>query len=362
MRSAEPGRIAVIADPAELPGWTDHAVAPEGDIGLFASRAWYRTVVDHGLPAGAMPCFLSWIEAERSRAIFPMVRLSTGGLEGLTTPYTCAYAPLLGPGIDAAAMARAGAALGRFCLGWSHVRLDAIPLEWPGLEPLLSGLRRSGLVVRRFDHFGNWFEPVAGLTWPDYLSGRPGALRETVRRKLRRSARDPRVRFQLIADDAAVAEGIDAFESVYRRSWKEPEPFPSFNAALIARLAAAGLLRLGVLSLDGAPVAAQVWTVEGGRATVLKLAHDEAFGAISPGTVLTARMLEHLLDGEHTCEIDFGRGDDPYKRLWASRRRQRIGLLLINPRRPRGLAILGRHVLGSGRRAATGILRRPAPL
>jgi CelD/BcsL family acetyltransferase involved in cellulose biosynthesis len=62
--------------------------------------------------------------------------------------------------------------------------------------------------------------------------------------------------------------------------------------------------------------------------------------------VLTAQMLRGLLDDEHVAEIDFGRGDDPYKAGWAGVRRQRIGLVLVNPRHLRGLAFLGRHAMG----------------
>jgi CelD/BcsL family acetyltransferase involved in cellulose biosynthesis len=89
--------------------------------------------------------------------------------------------------------------------------------------------------------------------------------------------------------------------------------------------------------------------VERDRATVLKLAHDEALKAVSPGTVLTALILRRLLDEEHVAEIDFGRGDDPYKAGWAGVRRQRIGLVLANPRHPRGIAFLGRHAMGRAR-------------
>jgi CelD/BcsL family acetyltransferase involved in cellulose biosynthesis len=62
--------------------------------------------------------------------------------------------------------------------------------------------------------------------------------------------------------------------------------------------------------------------------------------------VLTALMLRHLLDNEHVARIDFGRGDDPYKQGWAAERRQRIGLLLVNPWRLAGLAALVRHRAG----------------
>ena len=362
--------MALFADPAEMPpdcdalfaAGTSDALFPAGvSDGLFGSRAWYRNVVRHGLTAGTTACFAVWREAGRPMAIFPMRRDADGTTRSLTTPYSCLYFPLLAPDIERAAILRAGLAFGRFCRPAASVRLDAIAPEWRGLDPLLEGVRRAGLVVQRFDHFGNWHEPVAGCGWKAYLDSRPGALRETVRRKLGKAERDPDTRVEVLDGTADLEDGIAAFESVYRRSWKEPEPFPEFNAGLMRQTAPIGLLRLGILRIGGAPVAAQLWIVENGRATVLKLAHDEAFKPASPGTVLTAAMLRRLLDDERVTEIDFGRGDDPYKRQWASQRRQRIGLLLVNPLRARGLATLGLQAAGRGRRAAltlAGRLRR----
>jgi CelD/BcsL family acetyltransferase involved in cellulose biosynthesis len=57
------------------------------------------------------------------------------------------------------------------------------------------------------------------------------------------------------------------------------------------------------------------------------------------------RMLERLLDGERVAELDLGAGDDPYKRLWATRRRARVGLLAFEPLALRGSLGILRHVL-----------------
>jgi len=296
-------------------------------------------------------------------AIFPMQQDAAGTQQSLTTPYTCLYSPLFAPDIERAAIIRAAAAFGRFCRPTASVRLDALPADWRALDPLLEGVRRAGLVVQRFDHFGNWHEPVGGRSWQAYLAGRPGALRQTVRRKLGKAERDRNLRIEMIAGRDGLEDGIAAFESVYRRSWKEPEPFPEFNAGFMREMAPLGSLRLGILRIAGEPVAAQLWVIDNGRATVLKLAHDEAFKPASPGTVLTAATLRRLIDDERVSEIDFGRGDDPYKRQWASQRRQRIGLLLVNPLRARGLATLGRQAAGRGRRAVlslAGRLRGPS--
>ena len=131
-----------------------------------------------------------------------------------------------------------------------------------------------------------------------------------------------------------------------------PEPFPLFNAALM-RATALGTAAAGPLSAQRRPVAAQLWVVDDGRATVLKLAHDQT-AKVASRHCAHRLMMRRLLDHERVGWIDFGRGDDPTSRLWASQRRQRIGVVLANPRQPRGLAFLGRHALGRARQALAG--------
>ena len=327
------------------------ACAFSGRAGFFSSFVWWRTVVAAGLGQDSMPCFALFAPEGRPLVLFALVRTLDGrGLEAMTNPYTCLYQPAVAEGTPPGLVFAAGRALGRFARRWPSLRLDALDADWPDLAPLLAGARRAGLLPLRFLHFGNWHEPVAGVSWAAYTAARPGALRETIRRRLRAAERDARITWQVIARTDEIEAGIAAYEDVYTRSWKEPEPYPLFNATLMREAAAAGALRLGVLRVEGRPVAVQIWIVWQGTAAVLKLAHDEAYKAISPGTVLTAQMIRRLLDEEAVTELDFGRGDDPYKQSWAQQRRQRIGVILVNPLHPRGLALLVRHTLGQLRR------------
>lgn len=306
--------------------------------GLFAGRPWWTTVLAHALPSGAQARFVVVRTGGRVAAVIPML-----DADSLTTPYTCEYAPVLAAGQDHAA---ALSIFARACRTRGVTRLDAIPEEWDGLPALLAGAHRSGLRVLRFAHFGNWYEDVAGLDWSAYLLRRPGALRETIRRRLRRAERLEGARFDLFTSPREMDGAAAAFESVYARSWKEPEPYPAFNVALMRAMAQPGWLRFGLWSIGGEAVAVQFWVLRDNTAIVLKLAHDEAYKAHSPGTVLTALMLRHLLEQEHVARIDFGRGDDDYKQGWAAQRRQRIGLLLVNPWRASGASALLRHAAG----------------
>ena len=335
------------ADLEALPTGSDSLLAAGARHSFFLSRHWFQLVVKHGMAPSDAARFLVVREHGEATALLAL-NVSRSRAFGLSTPYTCLFAPLL-------SRADAAPALLAALHPWSVLQLDALDPTADTTTALIAAAAASGHRARLYDHFGNWQEPVEGLSWSEYLAQRPGPLRSTVRRKLGRMARDGG-RLDLIVDPVGLEPAIAAYEDVYARSWKQAEPFPDFNAALMRALASLGKLRLGVYRLDGTPVAAQIWLLEHGRATVLKLAHDGARRDASPGTVLTALMLHHLLDTENVREIDFGRGDDDYKKLWASVRRQMIGLLLVHPWRPAGLAALLRQDAGMMRRRFRALL------
>lgn len=347
------GGIAVYDRLQDLPAGARDLFDCASTHGLFDSAAWYEAVIASATPPDAAPRFVAYGEAGITVLLIVMQTLRNGRvLTSMTTPYTCRYQTLCHPTADAAMLRKGFVAFAQYCRRWPTVRLDAVDADARWLPDLLGGAASAGLLVRRFDHFGNWHEGVAGLGWADYLASRPGSLRETIRRRVAR-AEQSGARLELVTGGAALEPGIAAYQSVYARSWKPDEPFPQFNPTLMRAMAARGVLRLGLYWQGADPVAAQLWVLDDGTAMVLKLAHDEAMKTSSPGTVLTAWMLRCLLDQEKVTDVDFGRGDDSYKRLWARERRQRIGLVLINPRHPRGMAFLAHHALGQVRRAIT---------
>lgn len=310
---------------------------------LFASHLWFdtlaRAATPHGVAAGC-------VVIGDHTALVPVWCVGSGGglvvQAGQSSPYSLEFAPIIAGDPFRAGRGFAGLARRR-----GVVRLDALDERNPAIAPFLAGCRAGGLQAQRFAHFGDWSAPVETDDFDRWLATRPGSLRSTITRKLKRARTT--ARFHLFgADDLEV--GIAAFEQVYAKSWKQPEPFPLFNITCMRALAGAGLLRLAVLAGPSGPIAAQYWAVSGGRAMLLKLAHDEAYAALSPGTVLTAQMLDAILARDRPSLLDFGRGDDAYKRLWVDQRHERYGVMLINPRHPRGLAAMATAAAGAVRR------------
>jgi hypothetical protein len=232
-------------------------------------------------------------------------------------------------------------------LAVSHERLEFIQLE--GLNPadssfgaLLDGIRSAGWVAKPYFGWAVWHERVADTEFQHYLSTRDSVLRNTWKRKQSLLARAAAPRWQFYQSGDDPGSFIALYEDVRRRSWKKPEPFPDFIGGLIHLAAAVGALRMGVLFIDDVPAAAQFWIVRAGRATIYKLVYAEEFAQFSPGTLLTMEMMRCVLEQDKPAEIDFGRGDDAYKKLWLTSRRERWGIEAANPRTWRGFALSDR--------------------
>jgi len=179
--------------------------------------------------------------------------------------------------------------------------------------------------------------PVAGRSYAEYLASRRGQLRVNLKRKAKRVDVEIMTSFD---DDI-----WSSYEQIYAESWKPEEGDPALLRAFAEAEGAAGRIRLAVARHEGQAVAAQFWTVEDGTAYIHKLAHRESARPLSPGTTLTAALMEHVIDRDRVRLVDFGTGDDPYKRDWMDDARPRYRLQCWRKGDPRNWPAIGKRWL-----------------
>ncbi|MBT9465192.1 MAG: GNAT family N-acetyltransferase [Hydrogenophaga sp.] len=241
--------------------------------------------------------------------------------------------------------------------GSSVIQLQPLDASSAWLAAFEVALHAQGYWSERFFCFGNWYQPVPGDGFAAYWAERPSPLRHSVERGRRRLDKAGTWRIDIATSELDELEAaIEAYEAVYAQSWKQPEPCPGFMPGLIRTAAREGWLRLGVLRLNGRALAAQLWLVHGGKANIYKLAYVEGFEKLSAGSVLTAALMQHVMDIDRVEEVDYLSGDDAYKADWMASRRERVGLLACDLRRWRGWLAAGRHVLGRWRRSLKSML------
>ncbi len=326
----------------ELPARYDAAFEQAARRTPFLSRPWLenfqRTVV---APGEATPVFaVESAQAEQACGVLPCWKPganqpgTTAQLQGLCNYYASLFGPVLPwPSVHGEALVDALVqALVRAPEASPRVRLAPLPADDGQLDALERAFRRHGWWTRRFFCFGNWYLPSRDLSYASFLDQRPAALRNTLRRRQRQFDRLPEARLELITGGADLERGLAAYRRVYALSWKQPEPYGEFIPGLVRALAGEGWLRLGVAWMGDRPVAAQIWVVGHGVASIYKLAYDSRLRNLSAGTLLTGMLLRHVLDEERVREVDYLTGDERYKRDWMSHRRERWGLAAFDPR------------------------------
>lgn len=320
--------------------------------GFFMSLPWLANLAAHGgLASGGIRLYTLGASEDEPRLLLPLLassgRLGVRTLSALTNWYSSFYAPLLRT--DANASLLLPRMLHRIVTeGWDRIDLRPMDVDSPSFAALEDALRAAGMAAQRYFCFINWYLQVDGRSYAEYAGSLPSPLRNTLKRKEKSLARSGRASFRIVTgvDEADLEAGIAAYEAIYRNSWKSPEPTPAFMPALIRLCAREGWLRLGLAHVDGEPAAAQLWIVCDGVASIYKLAYDERYAALSIGSLLTARMMEHAIDVDRVREVDYLTGDDAYKRDWMSHSRERWGLVAYNLRSARGLALAAINIGG----------------
>ncbi|MEO1731389.1 MAG: GNAT family N-acetyltransferase [Pseudomonadota bacterium] len=219
-----------------------------------------------------------------------------------------------------------------------RITLAPVPEEDGSASRLARTFAKAGWRVEVTQCDTNHILRPRGRSFADYWSTRPGALRSTLKRK------GKKVDITLL--DHFDAAAWASYETVYAASWKPAEGKPDMLQAFAQSEGLAGRLRLGLARHEGQAIAAQFWTVEGGIAYIHKLAHLESHKHLSAGTTLSAALFAHAIDTDKVSLIDFGTGDESYKRDWMEDTRPRYQIDCLDMRQPSAWLDLARLSLG----------------
>jgi len=314
--------------------------------GLFAQPAWHLAWARHAATSAERPLVIA--SGSSSRLIVPLV--SRGRLAkrivAANNYFFSELEPIQLGNASSDDYDDIAEELARLAAGACEIDLHPLDLGSPLAVAVARALQARRWIVSDYYCFGNWSHPVTESDADAYIASRPAELRNTLRRKAAGAARANGWRIEVRTDAEQLPQALEAYEAVYRTSWKRVEPLQPFIRDVCAWAAKAGKLRLGLAWVEQAPVAAQIWFVHAGVASIFKLAFDPAFGRLSPGSLLTEHLMRHVIDHDHVQKIDYLTGDEPYKRDWMTDRRVLSGLVAFNPRHPVGLLRAARHLGG----------------
>ena len=263
-------------------------------------------------------------------AVLPLVQ-EQDHLVSLANYYSFSYAPIFEQAEDTATrltlMTRIAADLRA-----KHGCISLYPLiddddGMPGL--LRRAFARAGWIAILTPEGSNHIVDLEGRSFAAYWKSRPGALRSSVQRKGKSARFTHEIHHNL--SDALWSE----YTGIYAASWKEAEAYPAMIRAIAEEATSRGALRLAITRDESRAVAVQLWTIEGETACIHKIAHDSAEDARSPGTLLSHHMFAHMIDVEKVARIDYGTGDNAYKRDWMERARPMLRLDCFDPWRAR---------------------------
>lgn len=303
--------------------------APEDALeakGPFDRAEWYALLAQTGLKP-----LIATAQDDDERAALALTECG-GRIVPLRNWYSFTWRQLAAPGKRADALLYA---IAHQLRDRGHrVTMAPVPDEDGSATRLADAFAAAGWRVEVTRCDTNHVLKVGARTFEQYWDTRPGPLRTTLKRKSGKVSVTILDRFE--------ADAWEQYEAVYAASWKPSEGKPEMLRAFAEAEGTAGRLRLGLASHEGLAVAAQFWTVENGTAFIHKLAHRHTHQRLSAGTTLSAALFQRVIDTDRVILIDFGTGNEAYKRDWMDATRPRYQIDCLDMKAPRAWIDLAR--------------------
>jgi CelD/BcsL family acetyltransferase involved in cellulose biosynthesis len=222
---------------------------------------------------------------------------------------------------DAVAAAIAESLTTRFD-DWDRIDLSAVDADDTSIERLLACLEERDCLVSRQPADACWALELPA-TWDEYLAEISKSHRKQLRQLERRVLETNRVQWHRAQSAAEFEQAWQVLVDLHqrrRRSLGEPGCFASrvfheFHHEVANRLLDRGQLRVSWMELDGSPAAAEYHVADAKATYAYQGGVDPDRLAEEPGRLSTILCLRAAIEEGHT-QIDFLRGDEPYKAHW----------------------------------------------
>jgi CelD/BcsL family acetyltransferase involved in cellulose biosynthesis len=238
-----------------------------------------------------------------------------------------------------------------------------------GLMIQLSQLRRQNCVVAGLPQLlrqDQWmaletrinvcpFIDLTNHTWETFLTTLGSSQRYNYNRRLRALQKTFDVRLDTIRFPSDADRGLDAVIALHHKRWGSvgaSEAFQTpavvaFHREFVQLAAIRGWLRLLILSLNNAPVAALYGLRYGPTFYFYQSGFDPAYSKQSVGLVMMGLAIKSAIE-EGSAEYDLLHGDEEYKFHWAREERE-LARLEVYP--PHARARIYRHAIDFNRAA-----------
>ncbi|MCE2766766.1 MAG: GNAT family N-acetyltransferase [Fimbriimonadaceae bacterium] len=178
-----------------------------------------------------------------------------------------------------------------------------------------------------------------------YVTGLSKSLRYDVRRIDGKALRE-RDASVIWMDESNQSSFVDTFFELHKARWKSrglPGAFlgssERFQRVWMSNPEHLGMLRVNMLVAEGKPIGVVYGMKLGTTMYFYQAGMDPGASALSPGTVLVAKLIDRAIE-EGCTAFDFMRGDEPYKRRWKPNRERINYRILLAQKSP--LATVGK--------------------